>query len=259
MSRRATLESSKEPRRWIFLRGLSRGRGHWADFISLFQERFPQDQVELLDLPGNGERGNERSPRAVLEYVEDLRAQSTLLAEGPVHLLALSLGGMIAAEWRVRYPQEVAAGFLVCTSSACHSSMAERFRWQNLPQFASLAFVKTAEEYEQTLLSVIANNEERRQKVMLTTVDYTRKYPAGPANFFNQILAARAYCFPMSTPGELYLIGSYGDRMVSPKCTQAIAEAWGVPSAMHPWAGHDVPVDDPFWLLDVIERSLSKI
>ena len=250
--------TSSPVRRWIFLRGLSRGRGHWADFVSLFQERFPKDQVELLDLPGNGERGTERSPLTVLEYVEDLRKQSAVLSEGPVHLLALSLGGMIAAEWKVRYPQEVSAGFLVCTSSARHSSAGERFRWQNLPQFASLAFVKGAEEYEQKLLSVIANNEERRQTVMLTTVDYSRKYPAGPASFFNQIIAARRYGFPENTPGALYLVGSHGDRMVSPKCTLAIGQAWGVTPFMHPWAGHDIPVDDPHWLLDVIERSLSK-
>ena len=45
-----------------------------------------------------------------------------------------------------------------------------------------------------------------------------------------------------------------GDRLVDPRCTTAIARAWGVPHELHPWAGHDVPLDDPGWVIEQVER-----
>ena len=39
------------------------------------------------------------------------------------------------------------------------------------------------------------------------------------------------------------------DRLVSPRCSQRLAAAWKVPLALHPSAGHDLPLDDPDWLL----------
>ncbi|PMZ18082.1 alpha/beta hydrolase, partial [Pseudomonas sp. FW306-02-F08-AA] len=32
-------------------------------------------------------------------------------------------------------------------------------------------------------------------------------------------------------------------------CSQALAAAWNLPLVMHPFAGHDLPLDDPAWVV----------
>jgi pimeloyl-ACP methyl ester carboxylesterase len=48
------------------------------------------------------------------------------------------------------------------------------------------------------------------------------------------------------------LLNSLGDRMVDPGCTQAIARAWQIEPKTHPCAGHDLPLDDPGWVVEAV-------
>ena len=47
----------------------------------------------------------------------------------------------------------------------------------------------------------------------------------------------------------ILLLASLGDRLVSPRCSERIARAWNAPLRMRPDAGHDLPLDDPDWVL----------
>ena len=105
-------------RNWILLRGLARGRGHWGSFAEKIRERFPNDKFEFLDLPGNGERNNVKSPMRISDFVKDLRTQSQFVKNGECfQILAVSLGAMIAVEWMREFPHEVSKAYIVCTSS----------------------------------------------------------------------------------------------------------------------------------------------
>lgn len=74
-----------------------------------------------------------------------------------------------------------------------------------------------------------------------------------------QLVAAARYCAPTAAPVDLVLLlGSQEDRLVSSQCSQAIAQAWGLPLQLHPWAGHDLPLDDPQWVIDAVLQWLSK-
>ena len=48
------------------------------------------------------------------------------------------------------------------------------------------------------------------------------------------------------------------DRLVNPHCSVRLATAWGVPHARHPWAGHDLPHDDPQWLCETAGASMHR-
>jgi hypothetical protein len=52
-------------------------------------------------------------------------------------------------------------------------------------------------------------------------------------------------------------MNSLGDRMVDPACTQAIAREWNVTPKTHPWAGHDLPLDDPEWVALAVAEWLE--
>ena len=65
-----------------------------------------------------------------------------------------------------------------------------------------------------------------------------------------QLLAAmRHRPPPRRPPVRMLLLASAQDALVSPRCSQRIAADWYLPLAMHPDAGHDLPLDDPQWLL----------
>ena len=104
---------------WVLLRGLARECRHWGRFPALLAEHMPGSQVILLDLPGNGRWNHLRSPLSVMAMAAQCRTE--LQARGmapPYHLLAMSLGAMVAAAWATSAPHEVARMVLINTSIA---------------------------------------------------------------------------------------------------------------------------------------------
>ena len=88
------------PRQWILLRGLTREAAHWGAFADGFAQSVPGDAVLALDLPGNGEFHHLASPWSVQGMVQACRAELARRAVAPpYHLLAMSLGAMVATEW----------------------------------------------------------------------------------------------------------------------------------------------------------------
>lgn len=237
---------------WILLRGLARGVGHWGSFVERLKARHPEDQFECLDLPGNGARHLETSPLKIADYVKDLRAHSLFVKRGEkFNILSISLGSMITVEWMREFPHEVQKAFLICTSSSGFSPFYERFRLINYVKAAQLMASRHDEvKYEKTVLEMVTNSQERRDEELLAMAEYTKAHPLKPSNVLRQILAASQYQFPKEAPGSVVILGSHGDHLVSPDCTLAIAQKWGQQAHMHPWAGHDIPVDDPSWVME---------
>lgn len=241
-----------ETKNWILLRGLARGRGHWGSFAKMIQEHFPNDKFEFIDLPGNGERHNEDSPTSVADFVTDLRARSQFVKEGKkFQILSVSLGSMITVEWMRQFPEEVEKAYLMCTSSSGFSAFYNRFLPPNYVRLIKLLSVKNDKAaFESGVLEMVANSHERRQAELPALIEYSTQNQLDPKNVIRQLTAASRYKFPHQPPGKIILIGSHGDRLVSPKCTLDIANAWGLTPHMHNWAGHDLTIDDPAWVLE---------
>ncbi|UOF01688.1 alpha/beta fold hydrolase [Bdellovibrio reynosensis] len=239
------------PKNWLLLRGLARGVGHWGTFAEKIQERFPQDRFEFIDLPGNGTRNEEVSPTTIGDYVKDLRSRSEFVKKNEkFNVLAVSLGAMVTVEWMREFPHEINKAFLVCTSSSGFSPFYHRFQPINVVKSLRLLSSNQALIWENTILNMIVNSADRREAEMLGMVAYSDRYPVKMQNILRQLAAASQFRFPKEAPGDVRLIGSHGDRLVSPHCTLRIAHAWELKPHMHPWAGHDIPIDDPQWLLE---------
>src|SRR5688572_9234103 len=99
--------------RWVFLRGWTREARHWGAFVDDFRAFLPGPEIQCIDLPGTGERHREASPASIAAILERCKPHGT---GGPVHLLGISMGGMVATEWARRFPAEVAAIVLINTS-----------------------------------------------------------------------------------------------------------------------------------------------
>src|SRR6476646_2595189 len=88
---------------WILLRGLARERAHWGAFPALLHERLGDATVVALDLPGNGCLNRQASPTRIALMTQQCRDEAARLGLAPpYHLLAISMGAMVAIDWARR-------------------------------------------------------------------------------------------------------------------------------------------------------------
>lgn len=240
---------------WIFLRGLSRERGHWGDFVDTFGAQFSADRVVLLDLPGNGRLYRQRSPLTVSTMVEAGRAQ--LAQRGmapPYHLLALSLGGMVAVAWAAAHPREVAAQVLINTSMRPFSPYYRRLRPGNYMKLARLLLPGCSDDkLERTIFEITSVRAD--DAVLRDWLVLRRLHPVSRLNTLRQLLAAARFRASSTPPAAATLVlASAHDQLVSVRCSYAMAQAWNTPLCVHPWAGHDLPLDDGAWVAQQVHH-----
>ena len=99
---------------WLLLRGLTREAGHWGDFPCQLQAALPEARILAIDLPGNGTLHRQASPSTIPAMVAACRAElATRGVAGPVHLVAMSLGAMVAIAWAAAHPDELSGSVLI--------------------------------------------------------------------------------------------------------------------------------------------------
>lgn len=245
---------------WVLLRGLTRESGHWGSFPDQLCTRLPGGQVIALDLPGNGALHRGRSPASVAGMVEATRRQ---LAERqvapPYHLLALSLGAMVALDWAAHRPQELAGCVLLNTSLARLSPFYRRLRPANYAALAGLLAGRGgAAVREHTILHLTSARPEAHPAAAAEWAAIRQARPVSPGNALRQLLAALRHRAPRVAPlVPMLVVAGAGDRLVDPRCSQALARAWGLPIVLHPWAGHDLTLDDGPWVAEQVARWLA--
>ena len=244
---------------WVLLRGLTREAAHWGDFPrtlrQALQARQPGVQLLTPDLPGNGQRHREPSPVTVQGMVAACRADLQRQGvQGPVVLLAMSLGAMVAAEWAHTAPGEVAGCVLINTSMQPFSPFHHRLRPVNYPSLLRLALGRMAPDAaERCILRLTSNHVGPLSGVITDWAQAREQRPVQPGNALRQLLAAARYRAPRTPPPvPLLLLRSARDRLVHPRCSIALAEAWQRPLITHPTAGHDLPLDDPRWVMQQV-------
>ena len=243
-----------KPAPWVLLRGLTREAGHWGHFVPLLREAVAPHRVLTPDLPGNGMRWAERSAATVPALMEAVRAE--LAAQGihpPYRMLGMSLGAMACVAWAEMYADEVEAMVLVNTSLRPFSGFYQRLlprAW--LPLARLLTLGASPEAMEQAVLALTSRNnfsESARAQLIAQWVDLRQRHPVSRASAVNQLLAAARYRAPQAAPDmPILVVGTHGDRLVSPRCSEALARHWRVPLVQHADAGHDLPLDAAEWL-----------
>lgn len=243
---------------WIFLRGLTRESRHWGSFVGQFEQAFPHDLVVPLDMMGNGRLNQQNSPRRVAEMVADCRAQLVQRQLAPPYqVLAMSLGAMVSVAWAQACPPEVAAQVLINTSMRPFNPFYQRLKPANYATLLRLVWPgATPEDIERAILRL--TSQRGHTSVLPAWVALRRANPVSRHNALNQLLAAARFSAPVATAvTPTLLLASAGDQLVSVKCSQALAAAWQCPLQMHPWAGHDLPLDDPPWVIARVQAWLS--
>lgn len=254
------VQKMTSPRRWIFLRGLARHSGHWGPFLDHFKKTFPQDEIELLDLRGNGILAHSPSWLSIPDNVRDLRSRSQFVQAGhPVNLLTISLGSMIGVEWARLFPEEVESLVTINTSDKGTSRLYERMQPHNLKTLVHiLGNTKTNPFIEKEIMHMTTTAEpeggEGEWAKAFGTIMATSR-----TNFFRQLIAASRYRFPQQKPKtDILMLCSDGDRLVNPVCSKRIAQMWTLNPHVHPTSGHDIPLQEPQWVCDEIKHWIES-
>lgn len=243
---------------WLLLRGLTRDARHWDTFPDHLRAAFPGVPVATADLPGNGARHREASPASVAAMVADVRRSVDALdLPRPTGVVALSLGAMVTAAWATARPQDLGAAVLIGTSLRPFSPWVARLRptaWPDVLRAAWATAPERADAAEAAVWRLTSRRPEAdRDAVVRQWADWRRAAPVTAANGLRQLWAAARHRAATTRPGvPLLLLAGAGDALVHPGCSSRLARAWDVPFHLHPWAGHDVPLDDPDWVVATI-------
>ena len=237
---------------WVLLRGLAREARHWGDFAAALQARTAASTVIALDLPGNGYRHAEPSPVTVAAMADAYRA--VLRERGlspPYTLFALSLGGMAASAWATRHPQEIEAAVLVNTSMRGFGRWHERLRPRNYLRLTAMLLAGGGDWYERGVLQTTTRHPVADvDELLMRWRAYSRSAPVTAVNVLRQLAAAASFQAPPVAPAaRLLVLAAARDGLVDPRCSILLARAWHADLAIHPTAGHDLPLDDPDWVL----------
>lgn len=238
---------------WILLRGLMRETRHWGKFPGELVASLPGATIITLDLPGNGQAHTLPSPLRVEDMAQYCRHQ--LLARGlapPYHVLALSLGAMVAVAWSVRHPEELAAAVLINTSLRPFHPFYRRLRPHNYFDIVKLACSRTSAQQER-LIWRLTSNQPVHPAILQDWAGWRRQCPVSRRNALRQLGAALRYRAPPTWPAvPLLILASSHDRLVDARCSQQLARHWQAPLALHPSAGHDLPLDDGPWVAEQV-------
>jgi pimeloyl-ACP methyl ester carboxylesterase len=247
---------------WILLRGWSREARHWGDFPAQLQAAFAGAAspvtVQPLDLPGSGSRHTERSPTRISSIVDLLRDRQNERNEGKTHLLGLSLGAMACVDWAARFPGEVAACVLLNASARPFSPFYRRLKPDNLPAVLGLFFEKDARRREAGILALTSSGGAAG--LAPTWAGYAEERPVSRGNVLRQLVAAARFRAPDSPPAvPLLVLAGARDRLVDPRCSEALARRWNARLALHPGAGHDLALDAGAWVAAQVKGWLGGL
>jgi Serine aminopeptidase, S33 len=249
---------------WVLLRGLTREARHWGELPQRLARMAPiadaaaetgRPPVVALDLPGNGEFCGEASPPSVRAMVDFARRRLLVQGLAPPYRF-------VATDWAQQYPHEVAALVLINTSMRPHSRFSERLRPGNWLPLALLAarwpLPDQAGSIERVIHRLTCNQAAARADDVAAWVRIRRSAPVQAANAWRQLGAAARFSSAAEPPRcPTLVLSSAADRLVHPRCSARLARAWQADHHAHPWAGHDLPHDDPGWVCQRIAHWLE--
>ncbi|MDP1830447.1 MAG: alpha/beta hydrolase [Geothrix sp.] len=244
---------------WILLRGLTREKRHWGGFPGLLMKEWPESRVIALELPGNGELNGLASPASIAGMASYCRLEVARLGVPPPYsLLAISMGAMVATAWAGRHPEEIGACVLINASFGAFSPPHHRLRPRSWPMLLRIVLTRTAEGRERLIFALTSQLAHPQPPVVEEWTAIRQSCPVSPRNALRQMLAAARFHAPPSAPVATLVLASAGDRLVDARCSTEIAHRWNCAVAIHPSAGHDLPLDDGAWIVKKIRRWLAE-
>ena len=242
----------------FLIRGLTREARHWGQFREILDSNSSEIKIETIEIPGAGVHHKVPSHLTIKEMVSFMRNEFLEKKSEVNYICAISLGGMIAAEWLFSHPKDFEKAILINTSFGDISPFYKRMTLASFSQLVKTPLKKGIAR-ERNILGVVSNRPELYDLTSKIWYEFQLDAPMNPKNAVRQLFAAMKFSTKGRVPNcPTYIIASENDRLAKVSCSHEIAKKWKTsPPVIHPTAGHDLPLDDPDWLSEKITTILK--
>ncbi len=243
---------------WLFLRGLVRDQSHWDHFPAEFESSIPGSKVFCLDLPGMGTESSRLTPLNVESIVQDLRQRWVKLRDqnpGDWSVFSVSLGGMCALHWLNIFKEDFKKAVVINSSASNLSPLLDRFRWPQI--YGALRAAMSSDQWgREKFILKMTSQVSKKHRDIIELRKKNARFTTTKSQFMitaaRQMQAGAQFNLKARPAVPILILYSEGDRLVSPSCSIALAQFLGAPTRVHPWAGHDLVLDDAAWVIDQV-------
>ena len=242
----------------VLVRGLLRESGHWQDTVNAIQQASPELTVITPNVPGNGELYHQTSPSSIERMLAPVIAQLPKDCER-YHLVAISMGSMLASHWAHTLPSQVASLTLINPSFSRYSPFWQRINLQVLLSIGASS-LKGSDAFQQSIIEWTSPISLHRPEVIEHHLNLARNHPVTARNAIRQLYAAARFK-GQSTPPAIptQIIVSERDKLVDSRCGEAIAKGWKVEIKRFDCDAHDLPLAKPHALCDHLLHWFANI
>jgi pimeloyl-ACP methyl ester carboxylesterase len=169
------------------------------------------------------------------------------------------MGAMVAVAWAALRPQELRGCVLINCSVRPFDPFYRRLRPRAYAALPSL-ISGDAEQRERAILRLTSCRGDAHGDILDDWVRYRRECPVAGRNALRQLIAAAIYRAPLRPPAlPMLVLSSTMDALVDPRCSRNLAANWQTAAAIHPGAGHDLPLDDAPWVARQVRAWLAVL
>jgi pimeloyl-ACP methyl ester carboxylesterase len=225
----------------VLLHGLGSSRFDWAPQLAAFVSHY---RTIAVDLRGHGESPKPPGPYRIAQLAADVALLLMRLDARPAHIVSLSLGGAVAQQLALDYP-ELVRSLVLANTSANFVSADWRQRLLGVKRFADVylqGMDKVAADVADRLFPLLEQSPLRNEAVVRIASNDPKAYRAclwAIARFDVTCLLELIACPTLVIAGEL-------DMTVPLASKQLLAQ--GIPNSklvVIPKSGHATPVDQP--------------
>ncbi len=207
----------------LMIMGLSANSSWWPP--ELLDELADKYMVITFDNRGTGQSTASEDPFTVESMADDAVALLNSLGVDKAHILGISMGGMIAQELTLKYPERVGRLVLCATAPGGAETVLDE---EIIGEMVQSNFLPPKERVKFTLKVLFTESFVAENPEMVD--DYLKRisrYPMEPAYIMRQTEAVTSFS-SYSRLGEIkaptLIIGGMDDRLLPPENSRMIAE-----------------------------------
>ncbi len=242
----------------ILVRGLLKESGHWQYMVDALTQASPELVTVTPNVPGNGEKYLETTPSSIEDMLPSMLEQLPSNCER-YHLVAISMGSMLASHWAHTLPGQVASLTMINPSFSRYSPVWQRINLRGLLSIITSG-LKGSDAFQKSILEWTSPTSVNQLEVLEHYQMLARQHPVSARNTVRQLWAAAQFKGQTEPPAcPTQVVVSTADKLVDSRCGEAIAKAWQTDITRFDCDAHDLPLAKPhalshhllFWLANV--------
>jgi pimeloyl-ACP methyl ester carboxylesterase len=156
-------------------------------------------------------------------------------------------------EWLQRFPEDFKGGVFINISLSGVNAFYKRLKPEAWLPLLKIVLTRDVKLRERKILELTTSTFQVKESHLKDRAEVFEKHPATKTNFIRQLFAASRFRpIPKIFNAPILLLNSEGDRLVDFQCSVAIGEKWNWRVKTHPTANHDLPLEDPDWVITQI-------